>query len=142
MYENILLLMSWRTAADPLQVDDDEQHRVCEKEFELDDAYTVAMDVMPEHWKEEADAQLTYLRNMHACYPISIWKRIPGVRFLFYRYSQDQKYVLSVFSSPVQTFEYILEAQIPIHKYLETYFGSTFPFYRYFQDRTYVLSVF
>ena len=49
-------------------MDYDEQHRICEKEFELDDAYTVAMDAMPEHWKEEADAQLTYLRNMHICY--------------------------------------------------------------------------
>ena len=48
-------------------MDYDEQHRICEKEFELDDAYTVAMDAMPEHWKEEADAQLTYLRNMHIC---------------------------------------------------------------------------
>ena len=42
-------------------MDYDEQHRICEKELELDDAYTVAMDAMPEHWKEEADAQLTYL---------------------------------------------------------------------------------
>ena len=49
-------------------MDYDEQHRICEQEFELDDAYTVAMDAMPEHWKEEADAQLTYLRNMHICY--------------------------------------------------------------------------
>ena len=48
-------------------MDYDEQHRICEKELELDDAYTVAMDAMPEHWKEEADAQLTYLRNMHIC---------------------------------------------------------------------------
>ena len=48
-------------------MDYDEQHRICEKEFELDDAYTVAMDAMPEHWKEEADAQLNYLRNMHIC---------------------------------------------------------------------------
>ena len=49
-------------------MDYDEQHRIREKELELDDAYTVAMDAMPEHWKEEADAQLTYLRNMHICY--------------------------------------------------------------------------
>ena len=48
-------------------MDYDEQHRICEKEFEVDDAYTVAMDAMPEHWKEEADAQLTYLRHMHIC---------------------------------------------------------------------------
>ena len=48
--------MSWRTTADPLQVDYDEQQRICEKELELDDAYIVAMDAMPEHWKEEADA--------------------------------------------------------------------------------------
>ena len=48
-------------------MDYDEQHRICEQEFELDDAYTVAMDVMPEHWKEEADSQLTYLRHMHIC---------------------------------------------------------------------------
>ena len=49
-------------------MDYDEQYRICEKELELDDAYTVVMDAMPEHWKEEADAQLTYLRNMHICY--------------------------------------------------------------------------
>ena len=48
-------------------MDYDEQHRICEKELELDDAYTVAMDAMPEHWKEEADAQLTYLRHMNIC---------------------------------------------------------------------------
>ena len=48
-------------------MDYDEQHRICEQEFELDEAYTVAMDAMPEHWKEEADAQLTYLRHMHIC---------------------------------------------------------------------------
>ena len=46
-------------------MDYDAQHRICEKEFEVDDAYTVAMDAMPEHWKEEADAQLTYLRHMN-----------------------------------------------------------------------------
>ena len=130
-------------------MDYDEQHRICEQEFELDDTYTVAMDAMPEHWKEEADAQLTYLRNMHICsssmlllavlicfslldeagFPfeidggipfqpsgssfglfraanhstleawitISIWKRTLEVRFLCYRYSQNRKYVLSVF---------------------------------------------
>ena len=49
-------------------MDYDEQHRICEKEFEVDEAYTVAMDAMPEHWKEEADAQFTYLRHMHMDY--------------------------------------------------------------------------
>ena len=26
------------------------------------------MDAMPEHWKEEVDVQLTYLRHMHMDY--------------------------------------------------------------------------
>ena len=71
-------------------MDYDEQHRICEKEFELDDAYTVAMDAMPEHWKEEADAQLTYLRNMHTCYSHKYLEAYSGSTFPF----------LQVFSRP------------------------------------------
>ena len=79
--------------------------------------------------------------TLEAWITISIWKRTPGVRFLFYKYFQDQKYVLSVFQSPVLPFEYILEAQIPISIWKRTP-GVRFLFYRYSQDRTYVLSVF
>ena len=72
-------------------MDYDEQHRICEQEFELDDAYNVAMDSMPEHWKEEADAQLTYLRNMHICDSHKYLETYSGSTFPF----------LQVFARPV-----------------------------------------
>ena len=123
-------------------MDYDEQHRICEQEFELDDAYTVAMDAMPEHWKEEADAQLTYLRYMHICYSHKYLETYSSMLLLA---------VLICFSLLDEAgFPFEIDGGIPFqpsgssfgrfpgsesfnargldyHKYLETYSGSTFP---------------
>ena len=120
-------------------MDYDEQHRICEKEFELDDAYTVAMDAMPEHWKEEADAQLTYLRHMHIC---STSMLLLAVLICFslldeagFPFEIDGGIPFQPSGSSFGRFpcsESFNARGLDYHKYLETYSGSTFPLLQVF----------
>ena len=109
------------------------------KKFESDDAYTVAMDAMPEHWKEEADAQLTYLRHMHIC---STSMLLLAVLICFslldeagFPFEIDGGIPFQPSGSSFGRFpcsESFNARGLDYHKYLETYFGSTFPLLQVF----------
>ena len=120
-------------------MDYDEQHRICEKELELDDAYTVAMDAMPEHWKEEADAQLTYLRHMHICSTSMLLLAV----LICFSLLDEADFPLEIdggipFQPSGSSFgrcpcsESFNARGLDYHKYLETYSGSTFPLLQVF----------
>ena len=83
------------------------------------------MDAMPEHWKEEADAQLTYLRNMHTCYLKVTEERWLWYIVIFVHISFTQCEV--TVSIDDVAFPHEVSAS-----HMETYSWSTFPFLQVF----------
>ena len=120
-------------------MDYDEQHRILENEFEVDHANTVAMDAMPEHWKEGADAQLSYLRHMNIC---STSMLLLAVLICFslldeagFAFEIDGGIPFQPSGSSFGRFpcsESFNARGLDYHKYLETYSGSTFPLLQVF----------
>ena len=110
------------------------------KKIESADAYTVAMDAMPEHWKEEADAQLIY--HMHIC---SSSMLLLAVLICFslldeagFPFEIDGGIPFQPSGSSFGRFpcsESFNARGLDYHKYLETYFGSTFPLLQVFSKR-------
>ena len=97
------------------------------------------MDAMPEHWKEEADAQLTYLRHMHIC---STSMLLLAVLICFslldeagFPFEIDGGIPFQPSGSSFGRFpgsESFNARGLDYHKYLETYSGSTFPLLQVF----------
>ena len=110
------------------------------KKIESADAYTVAMDAMPEHWKEEADAQLIY--HMHIC---SSSMLLLAVLICFslldeagFSFEIDGGIPFQPSGSSFGRFpcsETFNARGLDYHRFLETYSGSTFPVLQVFSKQ-------